>query len=42
MGKSAYGLYKTRRRNMDLDTFIKICDYFGVQPNDLIGKKKQA
>ena len=40
LSKSAYGLYETRRRNMDMETFLKICEYFGFAPNDLIGKKK--
>ncbi len=36
LSKSAYGLYETRKRQMDIDTFIQICRLFGVSSADLL------
>lgn len=33
---STYGLYETRRRQMDIETFVKICKIFNVESNDLL------
>ena len=33
---SAYGLYETRRRHMDIDTFVKICRLFHVTSESLL------
>ena len=33
---SACGLYETRRRHMDIDTFVKICRLFHVTSESLL------
>lgn len=37
LSPSAYGLYETYQRQMDIDTFVKICKLFDVTPNYLLG-----
>ena len=37
LGDSAYGLYETRQRQMDVATFVKICIILKVKPNDVLG-----
>lgn len=37
LSQSAYGLYETRRRQMDIDTFIQICKFFQVNSQELLG-----
>lgn len=36
LSQSAYGLYETRKRQMDIDTFIQICKLFGVSSTELL------
>ncbi len=37
LSESAYGLYETRQRQMDIETFVLICKILDVSPNDLLG-----
>ena len=34
---SAYGLYETRQRQMDIETFKRLCIILKVTPNSLLG-----
>lgn len=36
LSKSAYGLYETRKRQMDIETFIQICKIFNVSSEELL------
>ncbi len=36
LSQSVYGLYETRRRQMDIDTFVQICKLFHVSSKDLL------
>ena len=40
LSESTYGLYETRQRQMDIDTFVKICKLLDVSPNELLGFNK--
>lgn len=37
LSESAYGLYETRKRQMDIETFVKICREFHVTSDELLG-----
>ena len=37
LSESAYGLYETRQRHMDIDTFVKVCKILETTPNELLG-----
>lgn len=37
LSPSAYGLYETYQRQMDIDTFAKICIIFKVSADSLLG-----
>jgi len=40
LSESAYGLYETRQRQMEIETFVRICKILDVTPNDLLGFDK--
>lgn len=40
LSESAYGLYETGRRQMDIDAFVQICKILNVSPNELLGFKE--
>ena len=37
LSRSTYGLYETHKRNMDIETFRKICIFFNVSADELLG-----
>lgn len=37
LSESAYGLYETKQRQMDINTFVEICKILNVTPNELLG-----
>lgn len=37
LSQSAFGLYETYQRQMDIETFVKICKILNVTPNYLLG-----
>lgn len=36
LSESAYGLYETCQRQMDIDTFVEICKILNTTPNELL------
>lgn len=34
---ATYGMYETRQRKMDVETFAKLCKFFGVSADELLG-----
>ncbi|MCQ5131108.1 helix-turn-helix transcriptional regulator [Butyricicoccus faecihominis] len=34
---AAYGMYETRQRKMDVETFAKLCRILGTTPNEMLG-----
>lgn len=37
IAKSTYSMYETRQRKMDIETFAKLCKFFGVSADELLG-----
>lgn len=39
LGLTTYGNYEMRQRKMDIDTFIKVCCFFEVSADEILGLK---
>lgn len=39
LGATTYGNYEMRQRKMDIETLVKVCQYFGVSADELLGLK---
>ena len=35
--RGAYGMYEIGRRKIDVDTLVKLCRFFEVTPNEVLG-----
>jgi len=35
--RATYSMYETGKRNIDIRTFVKLCRFFNVTPNEILG-----
>lgn len=39
--RGAYGMYEIGRRKIDVDTLVKLCRFFEVTPNQVLGFEEE-
>lgn len=37
ISRGAYGMYEIGKRKIDIDTMVKLCRFYSVTPNEILG-----